>query len=317
MFGKNESTSGNVVSLESSASVGGFLLYAEADLHFARESLQKYESCLRQIERGLGGRRLEEIEREDLYRIKARFVREKLSDTWLATSLLILRRYLTYLRDVEGRTALDPGLITLPKRRQREVIYLTGDEVDRLVGAIKLRNLDGSTSHSGLRLRALVEVLLGSGLRISEALALNRVQLEGAGRETKIVGKGGRERTVFFTARSLQWAGAYVALRQDSEPALFADLSGRRRMKRADIWRYFERLRVSAGIEKKLTPHILRHTAATQLLFNGCPIGHIKEILGHARLETTCRYYLGVDHRAAKAAHERFLRYGAQGESVK
>jgi integrase len=56
----------------------------------------------------------------------------------------------------------------------------------------------------------------------------------------------------------------------------------------------------------------MRHTAATQLLFNGCPIGHIKEILGHERLETTCRYYLGLDHRAAKAAHQKYLRYEVQ-----
>jgi hypothetical protein len=67
-------------------------------------------------------------------------------------------------------------------------------------------------------------------------------------------------------------------------------------------------------------PHRLREnehqknmsdTAATQLLFNGCPVGHIKEILGHERLETTCRYYLGLDHRAAKTAHQRFLVYAA------
>jgi integrase/recombinase XerD len=61
-----------------------------------------------------------------------------------------------------------------------------------------------------------------------------------------------------------------------------------------------------------VTPHILRHTAATQLLFNGCPVGHIKAILGHERLETTCRYYLGLDQRAAKEAHRKYLSYDVQ-----
>ena len=56
-------------------------------------------------------------------------------------------------------------------------------------------------------------------------------------------------------------------------------------------------------------PHMLRHTVATTLLFNGCPIGHIKELLGHERLDTTCRYYLGLDMRAAKEAHGKFLTY--------
>ena len=64
-----------------------------------------------------------------------------------------------------------------------------------------------------------------------------------------------------------------------------------------------------AGLKKRVTPHILRHTMATTLLFNGCPIGHIKELLGHERLDTTCRYYLGLDMRAAKEAHEKFLTY--------
>jgi integrase/recombinase XerD len=78
---------------------------------------------------------------------------------------------------------------------------------------------------------------------------------------------------------------------------------------RTDIWRPFNRYREIAGIHKKITPHLLRHTAATQLLFNGCPIGHIKEILGHERLETTCRYYLGLDNRAAKRAFNQYLVY--------
>jgi site-specific recombinase XerD len=55
---------------------------------------------------------------------------------------------------------------------------------------------------------------------------------------------------------------------------------------------------------------VLRHTVATTLLFNGCPIGHIEELLGHEWLDTTCRYYLGLDVRAAKEAHQKFLRYG-------
>jgi integrase/recombinase XerD len=59
--------------------------------------------------------------------------------------------------------------------------------------------------------------------------------------------------------------------------------------------------------QKKLTPHILRHTVATNLVFNGCPIVHVKEILGHERLDTTCRYYLGVDKELAKRAHDQYL----------
>ena len=88
-----------------------------------------------------------------------------------------------------------------------------------------------------------------------------------------------------------QWIGKYLSARIDTHPALFVTQDGRSRLSRADIWRPFALYRKRAGIAKRVTPHLLRHTAATQLLFNGCPIGHIKEILGHERLETTCRYY--------------------------
>ena len=64
-----------------------------------------------------------------------------------------------------------------------------------------------------------------------------------------------------------------------------------------------------SGLLKNVTPHILRHTMATTLLFNGCPIGFIKEILGHDNLETTCQYYLGVDKKAAKEAHRKYLNF--------
>ncbi len=71
----------------------------------------------------------------------------------------------------------------------------------------------------------------------------------------------------------------------------------------------FRRVAQRAHLRKKVTAHVLRHTVATTLLFNGCPIGHIKELLGHERLDTTCRYYLGVDVRAAQEAHRKYLRY--------
>jgi integrase/recombinase XerD len=109
----------------------------------------------------------------------------------------------------------------------------------------------------------------------------------------------------------------YLDSRTDSDEALFVTTDGLRRLKRPDVWRPFTHYRRLAGISKRITPHLLRHTAATQLLFNGCPVGHIKEILGHERLETTCRYYLGLDHRAAKAAHAQYLKYSvsSQGDS--
>jgi integrase/recombinase XerD len=128
----------------------------------------------------------------------------------------------------------------------------------------------------------------------------------------RVIGKGSKERTVFFTERALYWLRRYLEIRADDTPALFVSQNGKTRLARTDLWRPFFRYRQRAGLDKPVRPHLLRHTAATQLLFNGCPVGHIKEILGHERLETTCRYYLGIDHRAAKLAHEKYLVYETQ-----
>jgi integrase/recombinase XerD len=201
-------------------------------------------------------------------------------------------------------------LVTIPKRPRREVVYLTPDEVERFALAIPLTTAKNTIHHSGLRFRALVEALLGSAMRIGELLSLARKDIDFERKDARVIGKGNKERTVFFTDRSLFWLRSYLDIRTDDLPALFLSQNGTR-LSRTDIWRPFNRYRRLAGLNKPVRPHLLRHTAATQLLFNGCPVGHIKEILGHERLETTCRYYLGLDRRAAKAAHQQYLVYGA------
>jgi len=92
----------------------------------------------------------------------------------------------------------------------------------------------------------MVEMLLGSGLRISELLSLDRGQIDPAAREAKIVGKGGKERTAFFTDRAVSWLGKYLELRDDDCKALFVDLFGRRMRKRSDATWW-----ASAGVSRR------------------------------------------------------------------
>src|SRR5207249_3346998 len=116
-----------------------------------------------------------------------------------------------------------------------------------------------------------------------------------------------KQRTVFFTDRALQWITRYVDLRTDSNPALFATLKNKR-LTVDSVEPMFRRNTKWSGLEKRVTPHMIRHTTATNLLRNGCPIGYIKEILGHENLETTCRYYLGILTKAeVKRSHEQYF----------
>lgn len=285
-----------------------FLLHARLELGFSVETVAKYGECLKHVWRFWGDRAMSGYGSADLLRLREWFESKKLSVSRQTSLLLALRKFLLYCRVArQTETGIDPEAIIAPRRPRRDVVFLTPDEVDRFVGSIQLSTSSGQPHPMGLRFRALVEVLLGSAMRISEVLSLERASIDFDRREAKIVGKGNKERVVFFTDRALEWLKKYVAIRTDDCPALFVCESGKRRLKRDDLWRYFDRHRRLARIHKRVTPHILRHTAATQLLLNGCPIGHIKEILGHERLETTCRYYLGLDRRAAKEAHRRFM----------
>src|SRR5437879_4103783 len=105
-------------------------------------------------------------------------------------------------------------------------------------------------------------------MRIGEALSLDRNHIDFVRREARIIGKGNKQRIAFFTERSLYWLERYFESRKDETPAAFASLDGSKRLERTDIWRSFDRLNRMSGISKPIRPHILRHTAATQLLLN-------------------------------------------------
>ena len=292
-----------------------FLLHAQVEYSFSQESVEKYGECLKQIWFALGAKPLSEFSQADLLAQRSKWVARHLSVSRQTSLLLSLRRFLLFCEKEKHLTLkIDPGAIKPPPRARREVVFLTPEEIDDFIAAIPVSTTRGTIHHAGLRLRTVVETLLGSAMRISEALSLNRDSIDYERGEARIIGKGNKERTVFFTDRALMWIKRYIESREDDSPALFVCQNNRDRLKRDDLWRYFERHRKLAGIRKKVTPHILRHTAATQLLFNGCPVGHIKAILGHERLETTCRYYLGLDQRAAKAAHRKYLSYDVQSK---
>lgn len=287
-----------------------FLLYAPVEYSFSRESTLKYGECLKQVFLFIGEKPVSEFSKADLLRLKSHWLSKSLSASRQMSLLLSLRRFLIFCQEEKQiPLSFDPREIKPPLRPRREVVFLTPEEIEVFISTIPLITYHGQTHHAGLRLRTIVEALLGSAMRISELLSLNRDGIDFESREARIIGKGNKERTVFFTERSLTWIKRYLESRSDDCPALFVCQTGRTRLKRDDLWRYFDRHRKLAALKKRVTPHILRHTAATRLLFNGCPVGHIKAILGHERLETTCRYYLGLDHREAKAAHHKYLSY--------
>ena len=202
-------------------------------------------------------------------------------------------------------------LIRAPRAPRRKVVYLTNDEYNQFVEAIPLHTSFGYPRVSQFCFRALVETLAATGMRISEALSLNVGSVDFSRGEAVVIGKGNKQRTVFFTERAITWIKRYHAIRHRADGALFAGIHGQK-LQVSAVHAMFQRInnRTVGQTGKHVTPHILRHTAATNLLQRGCPIGHIKEILGHQNLETTCRFYLGeLTKTEVRRAFDTYMMY--------
>jgi integrase/recombinase XerC len=286
-----------------------FLGYGKVELRWASGTLDKYEDAMKWVVRWLGEIPPGRIGKQHILLIKAQCARRNHGPNRIAHILAALKAFLRFCQLAVGIETMDVKEIHFPRIPKREVTFLTPDEIQQYVAAIPVRKGPRSFDMKWLCFRTLVEVLLGTGMRISEALSLKRSSINFQTGEATIIGKGNKERVVFFSPRSLNWVKEYVTRRKDPGEALFVIGERGQALQLQCSHAWFRRFRRSIRFPKPVTAHMLRHTVATTLLFNGCPIGHIKEILGHDRLITTCNFYLGVDKRAAKKAPGDFLDY--------
>jgi integrase/recombinase XerD len=280
--------------------------YMSVERNFSPRTVRNYAEACRFFAKTLGDLEIPSVEHRHFISLKAEMGHRGAGPSRIASIIVGMKCLLQYARDVLAMKVMDLTAVKTPKALSREVTYLTHEELAQFLAAIRLQTWVGEPRLSGYCFRALVETLLATGMRISEALALDRHLIDAVTKETVIIGKGNRQRTVFLTDRALEWLQKYVVLRRDSSPALFVTTGGTR-LTVNGVESTFRRIRKWAGLQKQVTPHTLRHTTATNLLANGCPIGFIREVMGHQRLETTCRYYLGILGKAdTKKAHEKY-----------
>lgn len=284
-----------------------FLSYGRSERGYAKESLDNFEGCYRSWIAPTYGEPIEGLSD----RLAVLNLRSAMTDKGLGTNrqyavLMFLKLLLKFCRKVLKIPALDPAEVQLPKRERPYVQFLTNEEVKRMIAAIP------TNTFTGLRLRTLVEVLLSTGLRIGEALALDRAPFERGERVVEIIGKGSKRRVVFFTDRCLGFIRQFLNKRDDDCPAVFVTTGFPRRLARSDISKTFIQLRREAQIDKPLTPHLLRHTYCTNLLHNGADITFIKELAGHKDIQTTARYYLEVDRKSLRNVVDSCLNYERQ-----
>jgi len=221
--------------------------------------------------------------------------------------VIALRAFLKWLIK-NDKKVVAPEKIELPKKEDRQLKFLTAEQVERLL------NQPLISSKNGLRDKSILEMLFSTGLRVSELSALNRDQINLKTRELSIIGKGRKARVVFISKRAVSWLGRYLVSRDDHYSPLFIRYSGKMGVDVADeamrlsvrsIQRVIEKYRKKAQIPIRVTPHVLRHSFATDLLFHGADLRSVQELLGHKNIATT-QIYTHVTDKRLRETHEKF-----------
>lgn len=217
--------------------------------------------------------------------------------------LISLRNFLLYL-EKENIASLPPSHIELAKVQQREVEFLRKDELQRLLSA----PLEEKNRFIRVRDKAILEVLFSTGLRVSELCQLDRSTIDMQAKEFSVRGKGGKVRPVFLSAEACGTIELYLNERTDDDPALFIRQKGggdSLRLTPRSVQRIIQKWALSCGISKKITPHVLRHSFATDLLKSGADLRSVQSLLGHSNISTT-QIYTHVTDKDLRDTHESF-----------
>ncbi|OGD87466.1 hypothetical protein A3I53_03795 [Candidatus Curtissbacteria bacterium RIFCSPLOWO2_02_FULL_40_13b] len=221
--------------------------------------------------------------------------------------IIALRSFLKYLIRKDFKV-ISPDKIELPKTESRSLKFLDRDQLERLLAQPDI------SKEQGIRDKTIMEMLFSTGLRVSELVKLNADQINLERKEFGVIGKGGRARVVFLSDRAAIWLEKYLAKRSDRYQPLFiryrlnqepVENGEKLRLTSRSVQRIMEKYVHKARLPIKATPHVLRHSFATDLLMNGADLRSVQELLGHKNVSTT-QIYTHVTNRQLREVHKAF-----------
>jgi site-specific recombinase XerD len=292
-----------------------FLEYLEIEQNRSQKTIRNYDHYLTRLIDFAGDIEVKDIDNEMVRKWRLWLNRlgtntsDELGTATLNYHLIALRSFLKFCakRDIPALTA---DKIELARTRRKQVTFLNEDEMARIFEQPDLNTI------TGVRDRAILELLFSSGLRVSELVGLDRDHINLKRREFMVRGKGQKDRPIFISAESAMWIERYLEKREDTTKPLFirysgtkkVDLSGNfHRLTARSIQRLVARYALLAGITKHVSPHTLRHSFATDLLMNGADLRSVQAMLGHSNIATT-QIYTHVTDPHLRAVHEKFHR---------
>lgn len=281
-----------------------FLNYLSVERGLAANSIEAYRQDLHQYQDFLAGKKVSDLNRVTRDEIVQFLLREKdrgLQTTSLARRLVAIKLFHRFLAK-EGRLREDiTSVLESPRLWKKLPQFLTLAEMEKILQAPK------PGRPTGIRDRALLELLYATGMRVSEVAGLRLLNLNLESAFLKCRGKGSKERIVPLGEVASDCVKGYLAEMRKRRPPdefLFVGSKGRP-LTRQRIWQLIRKYARLAGIQKKITPHTFRHSFATHLLERGADLRVVQELLGHADIATT-QIYTHVSRDHLKAVHARF-----------
>ena len=287
-----------------------FLEYLEIDKNRSPKTIENYDRYLSKFLAWSELKDPKKVTEEIIHKFRVSLSRqinyrnEQISHRTQNYYIIALRGFLGFLAK-KNISSLAPEKVELAKTKDRAVDFLTIKEVREIINASFGETL------AQKRDRAILMLLFSSGLRISELTGLNRDQVNLQKREFSVIGKGSKIRIVFISEEARDAIQEYLEKRNDIDPALFirivknpgehSDL----RLTPRSIQRMIKKYTVKAGILKKVTPHVLRHSFATNLLQNVADIRSVQSLLGHSSISTT-QIYTHVTNEKLKEVYEKY-----------
>lgn len=270
-----------------------FDLYRDDYIRFKNQSTRTeeiHETCKRLILDSIPDKPISDLTLTDIRCWRERISRGR-SPNSVRVYVIRLRAVIGYLNLLDI-PCLKSQLIPVPKREATVPVYLTEAEVDAMIAcAYNLRNA------------FVISLLYSSGIRLSELIALNRGQI--VDRRFTVIGKGRKPRLCFIDERTEHLMDQYLKSRQDHSEALVVSFEHKSRMTATNIQLLVRNSAARAGITKKVTPHTLRHSFATNFLKNNGNMRYLSAMLGHASLDTTMMYAHVVD-RDLQGQYEKY-----------
>lgn len=285
-----------------------FFAKAEADAILAPRTIQKYKEVAGMLIRIFGDINIKKINEMTIIELKQKLNQRNLSASRKNHFLIMVKSVLAQCAR-EGIKALDPAKVTKFTVPQKEVSYLTKEQLMTLASAPSNKTI------TGLRMRAIIQSLISTGCRVSELLGLNKSQVDfETSSVVSIRTKGNRPHQIIFNPASQLAIQEYLEMRGDDNcEALFVTINANNvgRLQVNDLQRGLRNLGKKLGFKINVTPHLIaRRSVATLMFKEGVPLGVIQKFLNHSSSQVTTKFYIGsLDFEEVKKHHKEIMNF--------